>query len=270
MSHRVRPLEFQKSIADELNSVKDRVRNLIGDANWGEEGRYKEVVLRNVIKRFLPSNLSVGTGFIVKYRGGWFESDISRQIDVLIYDNTIPVLFTQGDFVILTPDSVRGIVEVKTKIRNSEIGDIIVKMRKNLALIDRDIFSGIFSYEYDDFQDRHVPQGVKDALKVERAGTGEKRFVKVISLGPDIFIKYWEENEGRLLFPSVMDCHGRDFYNIYRIRGLSFSYFISNLIVQCSPSNLDDMKPFLFPIEGTKEVHRLDTVCVNNVERDNE
>jgi len=56
---RIDPKEFQKSITKELDTIKNRVRNLIGSSHWGEEGRYKEAILRNVIKRFLPSNLSI-------------------------------------------------------------------------------------------------------------------------------------------------------------------------------------------------------------------
>jgi len=58
--------KFQESITKELNVVKDRVRNLIADSHWGEEGRYKEAILRNVIKNFLPENLSLGTGFVIR------------------------------------------------------------------------------------------------------------------------------------------------------------------------------------------------------------
>ena len=38
-----------------LNLIKNRVRNLIGNSNWAEEGRYKETILKNVIRRFLPA-----------------------------------------------------------------------------------------------------------------------------------------------------------------------------------------------------------------------
>ena len=31
--------QFQESITDELNVVKNRVRNLIGNRHWGEEGK---------------------------------------------------------------------------------------------------------------------------------------------------------------------------------------------------------------------------------------
>lgn len=43
--------DFQQSITQELDVIKNRVRSLIGDAHWGEEGRYKEIILQKIIKR---------------------------------------------------------------------------------------------------------------------------------------------------------------------------------------------------------------------------
>lgn len=186
---------------------------------------------------------------------------ISRQIDVIIYDNTIPSLFSQGDFVILTPKSVRGIVEVKTRIHDRgrpTLMDAISSLSESLRLLgDRDVFSGIFSYEYDEIRDdQDIPRSIQDTLSDVEIP------VKVISLGPDLFIRYWQREYGRLLYPPVTECGG-DFYNVYMLRGLSFSYFISNLLVMCSTSDLTDMQWFLFPIEGTKEVYRKKTICIN-------
>lgn len=101
---------FQKSITQELDVIKNRVRNLIGNAHWGEEGRFKEAVLKNVIQRFLPNSISIGTGFILKENED-SNTNISHQIDLIIYDNTKPVLFREGDFIITTETNVRGIIE---------------------------------------------------------------------------------------------------------------------------------------------------------------
>ena len=95
-------ISFQRSVTKELSVVKNRVRDLIGDANWGEEGRYKEAILRNVIKRFLPQNLSVATGFVVR------DIVVSKQLDIIVYDNNYPLLFSEGDFIVTSPDNVRG------------------------------------------------------------------------------------------------------------------------------------------------------------------
>ncbi|HHI87436.1 MAG TPA: hypothetical protein ENK03_00645, partial [Candidatus Cloacimonetes bacterium] len=70
---------FQKSITDELLIVKDRVRKLIGNAHWVTDGRHKESVLKDVIKRFLPKNISVGTGFVISKRAEGFKQ--TTQID---------------------------------------------------------------------------------------------------------------------------------------------------------------------------------------------
>jgi len=244
---RMDPEEFQKSITEELDTIKNRVRNLIGSSHWEEEGRYKEAILRNVIKRFLPSNLSIGTGFVIRKEKNR-EPRISKQIDVIIYDNTIPVLFSEGDFVITTHKNVKGIIEVKTKIRNSKFEEIIKDSEESGKLIGKGIFNGIFSYEYKDNID-HIDQILKKA----------EGYVNHISLGPKVFIRFWKrEDRSRL---KVNNCDN-DFYNIYKLEGLSFSYFISNLLELTCSSNFDDRWWFLYPIEGTKEVCRVRTICL--------
>jgi len=248
---RIDPKEFQKSITKELDTIKNRVRNLIGSSHWGEEGRYKEAILKNVIRRFLPSNLSIGTGFVIRKENNR-EPKISKQIDIIIYDNTIPILFLEGDFVITTHKNVKGIIEVKTKIRNGEFHQIIDKFEENGKLIEKDIFNGVFSYDYDDdINSQSIDQILKRA----------KGYVNHISLGPDVFIRFWKrEDRGRLNLLAE-NCQN-DFYNIYNLKGLSFSYFISNLLELTCSLNLDDRWWFLYPIMGTKERHRVRTICL--------
>ncbi|HHT9136771.1 MAG TPA: hypothetical protein ACFYEK_05930, partial [Candidatus Wunengus sp. YC60] len=84
-----------------------------------------------------------------------------------------------------------------------------------------------------------------------------KEIVNHISLGKHYFIKHWEQKEGTKLCPSV-NAHS-NFYNIYDIQNLSFSYFISNLVHSVS-KRLNDRYWISFPIENPKEVHRDRTV----------
>ena len=44
-------IEYQKSISNELISVKNRVRNFIDGRHWGEDGRYKEIILSEILKK---------------------------------------------------------------------------------------------------------------------------------------------------------------------------------------------------------------------------
>lgn len=248
--NRIDPKDFQESITKELDAIRNRVRNLIGDSHWGEEGRYKEAILRNVIRRFLPNNLSIGTGFVIKNNT---EPQISKQTDIIIYDNTIPVLFSEGDFVITTYKNVKGIVEVKTRIRINELEEIIQKAEENGGLVGKNIFNGIFSYEFD---------GNIDSNTIDQALRRASGYVNHISLGPNVFIRFWKREERNRLHPLVRECNN-DFYNVYNLEGLSFSYFISNLLELTCSSNLDDRWWFLYPIEGTKEIHRVRPICLD-------
>jgi len=84
------------SLAAEITAVKDRVQNLIGSAHWPTVGAWKETVLRSILRRHLPPALQIGSGFVIS------ENGQSNQIDVLIYDDSGPVLFRDSDLVIVT------------------------------------------------------------------------------------------------------------------------------------------------------------------------
>ena len=257
----INPLEFQKSINRELQVVKNRVRNLIGNANWGDEGSYKEAIFRNVISQYLPKNLSVGNGYIIKKGNSDQDQDfiVSKQIDILIYDNNYPVIFSEGNFVIVIEESVKGIIEVKSKIytgstNNNSLYQIIQKFNAFDEFLNirenghNRIFKGIFGYEFSGDSTSNV---IDETLRIS------KGMVNHISLGPSIFIRHWVDNNE--LEPPV-DCEGH-FYNIYEISNLSHAYFISNLIHITSNRDLTDRYWISFPIPGTKEQNRVRTIC---------
>ena len=244
-------LEFQKSVTQEFEIVKDRVRNLIGSANWGEEGRYKEAILKNVIRRFLPNNFSLGTGFIISNNG----KNRSKQIDIIVYDNTYPLLFKEGEFIITTPKNVKGIIEVKSKIgTGSNTFEAVVKQFNNSLkgiIKTNKLFLGLFSY---DFEGNTETESFNKVLKQSKSPNH-------VSLGKDIFIKKWDKKYGERLKPPV-DNPSSDFYNVYKIENLSYSYFISNLLSSLVKGIDKDRYWFLYPIIGTKERHKIKTIFI--------
>ncbi|WP_085508984.1 DUF6602 domain-containing protein [Thalassobacillus devorans] len=228
--------EFQKTISRELIAIKDRVRKLIGDAHWGEEGRYKESILKNVISRFLPRNLSLGTGFIVSMKRK--EVKRSGQIDIIIYDNSYPLLFSEGDFIVTTPDSVRALIEVKTSVSSGDIIPIIRKATENAALVPKAKFNGIFAFEKSGIkiQKSKINQNLRQSLYESKGA------VNHLCLGEKIFIKYWKSGEKRT---QLVD----NVYSFYDIQELAFSYFISNLVESIAPKKVLDKTWFLYPIK---------------------
>ncbi len=259
---------YQQSISAEFVALKDRVRFFIEDNHWGEDGRYKEIILMNYLRRVLPDNVAVGTGFI---KNG--EGQLTDQIDVIIYKKNDPKLFQEGDFVVLLPESVLGIIEVKSKVSPSilcsrncgrDILSTIDKCHRNGEIIGRnDIFNGIFSYEKQmSFQGRIHSNELIEQLR-EKYG-----YLNHICFDDNIFMHYWSdgnptENDNRACF-SFYDLSYNEVFDEPNTNhsGLAFGYFISNLLESVfrivAPNVLNKQYfEFLYPLENTKEAHRM-------------
>ena len=238
-------INYRKSISSELMSIKDRVRNFV--QQWPEDGRYKEIILKNVLEKHLPKTVSIGTGFII---GDNLKT--SSQIDIIVYSNAIPPFFQLGDFVIIPKEGVLGIIEVKTRIRNGELSEIIKKSHNNGSIIGKNkVFNGIFGFESQiNHKQAQLTSSIQTALKNNHG------YVNNICFGKDVFMKFWEQ-----LQPNK-DCRNNH-YSFYQLRNLSFGYFVSNLVEdcyiqlnnECIPQTL---KKYLYPIEGTKEERRIE------------
>jgi len=160
---------YHRSIGPELEAVKDRVRSLV--RHWPTDGSFKEVVLRTVLKRHLPETLFVGTGFVVT------ATDCSKQIDVLVVDKEHPRLFWEGDFVVVTPEAVRAVIEVKTGFdRPGEVEEAILKAAANKSIWCRTpygwkSFVGLFAYEERGDHEEAILRSLKAAHQKDKRST---------------------------------------------------------------------------------------------------
>lgn len=68
--------------------------------------------------------------FILNWKGK-ASSSFLFGFEEIVYDNSYPLLFNEGDFIITTPENVRAIIEVKTAIESSQIQGVIKKATKN-------------------------------------------------------------------------------------------------------------------------------------------
>jgi len=81
-------------------------------------GSYREEILRDYIKKIVPSSLNVTSGFVSSNKNHKdLKEGQSRQIDVLIYnsDSYVPLLET-GDVSVIRPESLLGCVEIKSTL----------------------------------------------------------------------------------------------------------------------------------------------------------
>lgn len=273
-------LEYQKSVAAEFRALENRVRNLIDNNHWGEEGRFKEVILVNYLKRVLPKHLSVGTGFVRN------KERITNQIDIIIYENTFPLLFSEGDFIISTAENVVAIIEVKSNILSSKLCEIIHKANENAEIIkgdtDKSLFNGIFTYNAKASSDKYI-ENLMDfdfSHLVNRKTFNEPvssdlySCVNHIALGSELFVRLWplgqsEENNERYL-----EGFAEPYYSFYEMQdGLAYSYFFANLqehLIRLATGRFrislpEEMKGFLFPIEDGKETGLLNRVYLGKI-----
>ena len=102
-----------------------------GAAHKGEDGRYVEELIRQYLKRYLPSSVEVLTGFILRPavktgldgRERKKETDThSTQLDIIVFDSgNYPIFQRFGDSVIVPPEGVLAIISVKNHLNDNDI-----------------------------------------------------------------------------------------------------------------------------------------------------
>lgn len=102
-----------------------------GAQHRGEDGRFVENLLRSYLRKFLPRELEVLTGFIVRPAVKTDLNDKSRkkdsdkhssQLDIIVYDSAkYPVFLRSEDTVIVPPEGVISIISVKKTLHDRDI-----------------------------------------------------------------------------------------------------------------------------------------------------
>jgi hypothetical protein len=116
---------FLSTFGDELRSKVNRLDNIIGRDHWLSVGNYKESIVRNFLRSTLPKKYEVSTGFILSkdFKGNLIKS---KQIDIMIWDSSnYSSIFRDDEFVIIPPEACRVIIEVKGKLKLSDISKTI-------------------------------------------------------------------------------------------------------------------------------------------------
>lgn len=116
-------------------------------AHPGEFGMYRERIVSDLLKPFLPSRLAIGTGFIITH-----QNNQSTQCDLIIYDKENTPVIENGDQRFFPVECVVGVVEVKSKLTKSTLTEAlrklteIKKLRKDIAHDNPYVFKeGLYS-----------------------------------------------------------------------------------------------------------------------------
>ena len=203
---------YHQSLAAELNAVKDRVRHLI--RHWPTDGSFKESILRSILRRHLPESLFIGSGFIVT------ATDCSKQIDLLIVDKDHPRLFWDGDVIIVTPEAVKAVIEVKTRLDGpSAIEEAIMTLAVNKktwvkALHGWNNWIGLFVFEARGEPDEAILRSLAKASKEHNVKCD------CIAYGPKLIVEHCSKTQR----PGIQGFIAQE------VEGLAAACFITNLV----------------------------------------
>ncbi len=233
---------YFKAMTAEFDAVKDKVRNMIGDAHWLSDGAWKESVLRSAIRGYLPPNFTVGSGFIVT------PDDISSQIDVLVCDDSAPLFFRDGDFLITPADCVRAIVEVKTNIRPGELRDALARLDRISAQIKKRCtlgshFFGLFSFQSSCPDSEEVLNFLGDI----NSNTLLNLPINALCLGAKQFCLFWERD------PLLRTKQPYNQWHAYSLPDTAPAYFVHNLVESLFPRAFERSQGMWFPKNGKEQ-----------------
>lgn len=223
-----------RSLTAELEALRDRVGSFVNEAHWLTIGEWKESILRSFLTRRLPDTVKVGRGFILTKHG------LTTQCDILLYNASSPMLFRDGELVILTPDAVMGIIEVKSRTTRTNLAATLEKFSEIGRKMGREkshCFFGLFSYETD-IKDHRV------ALEVLRdICDHEAKIVDFVNLGCSTFIKWWRFD------PVRAESHYEKWHS-YKLDDMAAGYFIANVVEFVSPDSVGKNNWLWFPESG--------------------
>ena len=115
--------EYYASQAAIMLAQYENINHLLGPtSDYTYPGYFCEVLLRDFLRRFLPSHFSVDKGFIFGRTTVDGRDTHCPEIDILIHDthNFCP-LFRMNDFVIVNARAVKAMIQVKRTLTRSQV-----------------------------------------------------------------------------------------------------------------------------------------------------
>jgi hypothetical protein len=116
---------YYRGIFQQLQSEVNFINSIF--THQGIKGEGNEIILRDLIKKFIPKKYGVGTGIVVDKNGKQ-----SKQIDIIIYDQDhYPSILSLASVHLFPVDIVYAVIEVKTSLDSKSADQAI----KNIASV---------------------------------------------------------------------------------------------------------------------------------------
>ena len=127
--------DYYRKTQESILVKRDIICSLLNDPRI--IGDYYEAIIRDVVRDTVSSSFGVGRGVVLADDGR-----SSRETDIIVYSaSEYGTLFRSGDIVVVSPESVRCVIQVKGSVSNDNLQDAFV----NLASIN-ELRPGIWKF----------------------------------------------------------------------------------------------------------------------------
>ncbi|MEW9573168.1 DUF6602 domain-containing protein [Rhodanobacter sp. Si-c] len=219
---------FEALLEEKINSFvrqyNENSRSLFFDGSTkrlrhaGEFGTFREAIVRDFLRFFIPGRIDISNGFVITSKGG-----VSTQCDIIAFDAKSTPLIESGERQRFFPvETVCGLGEVKSVMSRVDFIDAINKLAKikmlreeiqsaTIIRRERDGYFDPLNYAYDQIPSFLICEKLDfniDNLVNEVGGMYSSdiairhRHNLILSLKDGIFL-YLDDNNKSMMFPEI-------------------------------------------------------------------
>lgn len=119
--------QYYRKVQEKVMVQRDVINSLLKDPRI--IGDYYEAIVRDAVREAVSASFEVGRGVILAPDG-----HASKECDIIVY-NAVEYgpLFSSGDIIVVSPEAVRCVIQVKGTVSMDNLGDAI----QSLAAVDQ-------------------------------------------------------------------------------------------------------------------------------------
>jgi hypothetical protein len=230
-------------ISRRINEAVNKADSNSSNAQF--RGGALEKAVSKELSEKLPRRFEITTGFIGDADGP------GNQIDVLVLNDTGPMILREDDCVIATPEAAEIAIEVKMRISTQqEFEEALIQLQEQTRCCP---YGGIFQGLYVAQGPRQgdpgfetVSQNVLTAIS-RLSVLYQKPLLHVATIGPDLLIRRWDNAKSQVNGKVAGEA-----YHAYSMSGMAPGYFLHDFVDFVAPIGSSSEKAF-FPIADGKE-----------------
>lgn len=131
--------DFAGLLGETFRARIELLGSILGNAHHPSVGTFKENMVAELLRNAIPQRFAVGSGFVLfptttgtSVSGPtsdpmrYHSFVLSHQCDVIVYDAAnVPVVFRDLNFVIVRPEAVRAVIEIKGRLTSDELRGVL-------------------------------------------------------------------------------------------------------------------------------------------------